>query len=200
MDVIHPGSNLPPIDTPLELEGVLKLGGALKVPFDTLKDEDKAEVTKYDQWDENPYPHSFESALAKRVNLADEYIDPDPLKGVKAVNKIADIKLEDGKDDPDPVITSPLYGRWHSLMNRLLTKRNGTAIPNNKNWIHELNLDPRFRVSAGIGTKVVQKGQEEYMNAAWEQVGKIVEANNKIRMAQLAKEVSFFFMLNMYCP
>mgnify|MGYP001564811982 CR=1 FL=1 len=191
MDVIHPGSNLPPIDTPLELEGVLKLGGALKVPFDTLKDEDKAEVNKYDQWDENPYPHPFELAMTKRINLADDYVDP--TKDVVAVNSNVGIELEDGTDDPDPVITLPLYGRWHSLMNRLLIERNNTAISNNKNWVHELNLDPRFRVSAGIGTKVVQKGQEEYMNAAWEQVGKIVEANNKIRMAQLAKEVSFFF-------
>ena len=198
MDVTHIGSNIPPIDSPADLNGILKLGGALQVPFDTLKPEDKTEVTKYDEWDEHPYPHPFVRAMATRINLADDYSDPD--KEVSNVNGNANIKLDDNSNDPDPVITSPLYGRWHALTERLLTERNGTNKPNFKNWIHELNLDPRFRVSAGLGTKVVQKNQEEFMQAAWEQVGKIVEANNKIRMAQLAKETTHKFYTRHVLP
>ena len=49
--------------------------------------------------------------------------------------------------------------------------------------MHELNLDPRFRVAAGFGTAVVQETQEVYMNAAWEQVGDVLEANRRIRYA-----------------
>lgn len=202
MDVLHPGSNLPPINN-ADLKGVLKLGGALKVPFDTLKEEDKTEVRRYDEWDENPYPHPFNTAISRLINLADDYTDAS--KTVDAVNGdagIPKVKDEDNNlvNDPDPVITSPLYGRWHALQQRLLKGRSNVNLPYNKNWVHELNLDPRFRVAAGLGTKVVQKGQEEYMQAAWEQVGAIVEANNKIRMAQLAKEVSAKFYTKHITP
>ena len=190
IDVLHPLQNLPPIDD-AQLNGVLKLGGALRVPFDTLKEEDKQEVIKFDEWDEHPYPHKFTEAMAKRVNLADDYVDE--TKNIKNVNKNADITFESSSGDPDPVITSPLYGSWHGMQKRLLRDRAGNSLQNNKNWIHELNLDPRFRVAAGLGTSVIQKKQEEYMQAAWEQVGKIVEANNKIRFAQMAKEVSAKF-------
>jgi hypothetical protein len=45
-------------------------------------------------------------------------------------------------------------------------------------------------VSAGFGTRVVQGGQEEYMDAAWSQVGDVLEANARIRAAQLGREVA----------
>ena len=35
MDVQDPGSNVPAIDTPPELHGILQLGGALRVPWPT---------------------------------------------------------------------------------------------------------------------------------------------------------------------
>lgn len=189
MDLLHPGSNLPAITMPEEIKGVLKLGGALKVPFDTLHELDKLEVTRFDQWDEDPYPHDFEKRMAKLVNLADDYVSKSSLQA----NTDADVQTEAGKYDPDPIITMPLYARWHALVNRLLEKENGDEISNNTNWIHELNLDPRFRVPAGIGTQVIQQNQEEYMHAAWEQVGDIIEANRKIRLAQMAKEASWFY-------
>lgn len=207
IDLLHPGSNLPPINTPVDINGVLKLGGALKVPYATLKQEDKNEVDKYDKWDESPYPHPFETAIAKRVNLADDYVDPAKL--ILATNTEAGVFIETNtadpslnKADPDPVITSPLYGRWHALVSRLLLEKDGSPMPAtiNDKWVHELNLDPRFRVAAGLGTKVIQKNQEEYMNAAWEQVGKIIEANNKILFTQLAMEVSFFFFQKHLVP
>lgn len=190
IDVLHPGSNLPGI-TQEELGGILKLGGALRVPFDTLPEADQEEVLRYDQWDENPYPHAFTEAMAKRINLADDYEKSE--KTISEANQEAGILSEMDVDsgDPDPVITSPLYGRWHALQERLLQDKTGVPLPHQKNWIHELNLDPRFRIAAGLGTKVIQSGQEEYMQAAWEQVGEVVAANNKIRWAQVAKEVSW---------
>src|SRR5207248_2229843 len=173
MDVVHPGSNLPKIDTPAELGDVLKLGGALRVPFATLPPADQQEVTKYDQWDE-PFPHAFETAIAGLINLADDYSHLD-----------AATANPDG--DPDPVVTSPLYGRWHALVDRVLEARDHSLLPNDRNWVHKLNLDPRYRVSGGLGTKVVQQNDEQYVNAAWQQVGDVLEANNRIRLAQLAQ-------------
>ncbi len=199
IDVLHPGSNLPAIANP-ELEGILQLGGALRVPFDSMKKADQDEVLKYDTWDENPYPHEFTTAIAKRINLADDY--------AKAANTVEDLNKEAGVlseddltlGDPDPVITSPLYGRWHALQDRLLLKEDDTSLPHNKNWVHEINLDPRFRIAAGLGTKVIQNKQEEFMQAAWEQVGNIIEANNKIRWAQMAMQISHSWHLRHILP
>ncbi len=192
IDVAHIGSNLPAIQN---TQGVLKLGGALKVPFATLKENEQNEVLEYDRWDDpDPVtgkPHPFVLAMSKRINLTDSYTSD---QTVPVANADAQIVVKDAQNrstgDPDPVVTMPLYGRWHGLQQRLLNERNGNKIPHDKNWIHELNLDPRFRAAAGLGTKVVQKGQEDYMQAAWEQVGNIVEANHKLRMAEVATEVS----------
>lgn len=189
MDLLHPGSNLPPITDPASLGGVLKLGGALRVPFDTLPEKDQQEILRYDQWDENPYPHPFEKRLADLVNLADDYSSESALQA----NTDANVQSETGSYDPDPVITMPLYARWHALVNRLLTNRDGTPVAHDTNWVHELNLDPRFRVPAGLGTKVIQTNQETYMDAAWQQVGEVLEANRRIRWAELAKAASFFY-------
>ena len=183
IDVQVPGSNISGILDP-DLGGVLRLGGALQVPFDTLSDEAKAVITKYENWDD-PYPHPFQIDLSRFINLADAYEE----------KTAADANNDSGLNpviasDLDPVITPPLYGRWHALTRRVLTDRDGSSLPNNRNWVHELNLDPRWRVAAGFGTKVVQDNQEPYMDAAWEQVGEVLAANRLLYQAQLAEQVS----------
>jgi hypothetical protein len=195
VDVQNPGSNLPGI-TDAELNGVLQLGGALRVPLDSLKPEERAEVEKYENWDQ-PYPHPFQEALAAFINLADDYIEQPPEVANPNVPLLPPaVGIEDEDDDEadqDPLITPPLYGRWHGLTQRLLRDRTGTPITPNDNWVHELNLDPRHRMTAGFGTDVVKTNQEEYMDAAWEQVGEVLEANRRIRLAQLAKEISWIW-------
>lgn len=84
----------------------------------------------------------------------------------------------------DPVVAPPIYGRWHAARNRV--ELNGGQPP----WLHELNLDPRHRVAAGLGAEVVRRDQESLMAAAWEQVGQIEQANQLLRRAQLARSVS----------
>jgi hypothetical protein len=188
MDVQRPMGNFAGISDP-RLGGLLKLGGALQVPFDGLKPEEKVDVRIFDQWAE-PYPQEFQERLAKFINLADDYTQ----KSSDLAN--AGSALENTFDpqtlrvDPDPLITPPLYGRWHAMVTRLLRERNNSFVPNYTNWIDDLNLDPRWRVGAGFGTKVIQNKQEEYMDAAWVQVGSIIEANRRIREAELAKRAS----------
>ena len=183
IDVQDPGSNIAGITDP-ELEGILKLGGALLAP---LSDEAEQEIAKWENWDQ-PYPHPFQTELAEFVNLADSYAAQEPADA----NQDADLD-QNIQGDPDPLITPPIYGRWHALTNRVLKKLDGTDAPNNTNWVHNLNLDPRWRSAAGFGTDVVQKNQEEYMDAAWDQVGQVLEANRQIRQAQLAKQVSLYW-------
>ncbi|HEV8444754.1 MAG TPA: hypothetical protein VGQ27_14820 [Steroidobacteraceae bacterium] len=177
MDVSDPAPNLVGID---KFDGVLRLGGALKAPYQTLPQADKDEYDKFDGW-ANPYPQPFQSQLAAFVNLADSYQQQGP-------DANADPELDPGiQDDPDPLITPPLYGRWHALTERLLSKRDGSDALHRTNWVHDLNLDPRWRVGAGLGTKVVQDTQEALMESAWKQIGDVLEANRRIRQAQLAK-------------
>ncbi|WP_343702774.1 hypothetical protein [Chitinophaga sp.] len=185
IDVQYPGSNLRGITNP-ELGGVLKLGGALKVPFATMTPEDQADVLKYDNWDQNGYPQPFQKDLATFINLADDYYE----KKSEDANAAATDLDPEIKNNPDPLITPPLYGRWHALQDRLLTNRDGSNITQNKNWVHQLNLDPRWRVSAGYGTRVVQENQEAYMEAAWQQVGDVLEANRKLRYMHFARLIS----------
>jgi len=86
----------------------------------------------------------------------------------------------------DPMIVPPVYGAWHGMAEDLET---GVNFP----WLLELNLDFRNRAAAGLGTKVIQKRQEILMNRAWQQVGKINDANKKINEALLSKLVNNTF-------
>jgi hypothetical protein len=61
------------------------------------------------------------------------------------------------------------------------------------NWLHQLNLDPRHRVTAGFGTRVIKQKQEDLMDAAWRQIGDVLEAQRRIRDGQLIKQVSWIW-------
>lgn len=176
-----PGPGLPGITTPAGIGGVLRMGGALRIP---LRPPDI-----FDNWDdqpEDPYPHPFQTALADLVNLADDYLEQPP---AAAHARLAGAVARELSAEVDPIITPPLYGRWHALTSRLLTERDGTPAEHDRNWVHKLNLDPRFRAPAHLGARVVQERQEEFMTAAWAQVGDVLAANGRIRAAQLAREV-----------
>ena len=157
MDVQDPGSNVSPLDKP-ELGGILKLGGALQPPSKVPPEP----PDKFETWDD-PFPRPLQTDLARLINLPDVY---------------------QAAGDPDPIITPPLYGTWHALTKRVLDERDGTPITPANKWIHRLNLDPRFRAAAGIGTRVIQDQQEKFMDAAWEQIGKVLEAQRRVRLGQ----------------
>ncbi|GAA0418492.1 hypothetical protein Acor_19470 [Acrocarpospora corrugata] len=166
MDARAPLPGLPGIDVP-GLGGVLRLGGALRIPEINLDQAAREEAERYEHWDV-PFPHPFQTALADFIELSDDYASGDAA-------------------DPDPVVTPPLYGRWHARTSRLLE---ATEPQLHANWVHELNLDPRFRAAAGFGTTIVQENQETYLAAAWQQVGAVLEANRRIRLGQLTREVA----------
>lgn len=81
----------------------------------------------------------------------------------------------------DPLLAPPLYGRWHAGR---ATVTSGAA-----NWFDELNLDPRWRVAAALGTQVVQEHQEALMASAWEQAAEIQQVNRRMRQLQLSMAV-----------
>ena len=163
VDVQFPGSTVRGVDRP-ELGGVLKLGGALRPP--TPVPPPPPDI--YETWDD-PMPRPLQEDLARLLNLPDDY-------------KRA--------GDPDPMLAPPLYGRWHALTDRVLTAADGSRLPHPSNWVHRLNLDPRFRIAAGFGTRVVQDQQEPLMDAAWSQVGQLLEAQRRVRLGQMGVRVS----------
>ncbi|MGN6566722.1 MAG: hypothetical protein ACTHJ0_02155, partial [Flavipsychrobacter sp.] len=60
----------------------------------------------------------------------------------------------------------------------------------NSNWLNTGNLDPRYRIFAGIGAEVIRRNQDKYMDIAWQQVGAVIEANKAIMRMQAAMEAS----------
>ncbi|MEW2354301.1 hypothetical protein [Spirillospora sp. NPDC029432] len=185
-----PGFGLPGVTTPTKPDGVLRLGGALRLP-----DSDK-HIDAWENWDNYyklnappapQYPNQWQKAMAGLINLAEAYQQRPPA----AANADLAARISDLAAQTDPVITPPLYGRWHALTPRLLTDAGGAPVGDTvlRNWVHRLNLDPRFRVAAQFGTKVVQARQDELMAAAWGQLGDVQRANARIRAAQLAREV-----------
>jgi len=57
-------------------------------------------------------------------------------------------------------------------------------------WLRALNLDPRYRSAAGLGTQVIQNLQEQLMAGAWAQAAQLAQANQLLRRGQLARSVS----------
>ena len=87
-----------------------------------------------------------------------------------------------------PVVGPPLYGGMHARQPRVEVEK--THVATQPEWFRQLNLDPRYRIAAGLGTRVVQTEQESLMLAAWNQVIGIETANRALRLAQMAKHVS----------
>jgi hypothetical protein len=103
---------------------------------------------------------------------------PDPAPGTDFTTALT--ALVDGTvAAPGLPVAPPLYGRWHAAERTLA----GTTKP----WLRRLNLDPRYRAAASIGTRLVQEHQEALMTAAWEQIGQVEAANALLRQAQLAR-------------
>ena len=60
VDVQEAGSGVGGIDAPA-LNNILRMGGALRVPFDPLPQEIKDEITRFDEW-AVPFPRPFQTA------------------------------------------------------------------------------------------------------------------------------------------
>lgn len=99
-----------------------------------------------------------------------------PLIKKEFKEKQININLESGDEMDDPWIVPPLYGGKHIMATSLEADDN-----KNHEWFTELNLDIRHRAAAGVGKKVVQNNQEQFVHRAWEQVELINELNQRLR-------------------
>lgn len=122
----------------------------------------------------------LEGALRSPYTVSTVFPDPPTARDFQVeLQKIVNIGAAQPADLlQDPIITVPLYGGRHA-------KKSATDVVtldiDSDAWVNDLNRDPRTRVPAGFGTRVMQKNQETYVREAWRQVERILEANRRIR-------------------
>ena len=133
--------------------------------------------SKSDPWpDETRAP--FQTALATILNTPWEILT----------------QVAAGKD---PIVAPPIYGCWQAGIHQVVVPP-APAPPSLPFWLDELNLDPRTRVAAGMGTKVIQDQQEQLMAAAWEQLGDVQSINQRMRQAQLSRAVNDKYLVRTF--
>ena len=80
----------------------------------------------------------------------------------------------------DPIVAPPIYGSTYPPKERV----DVSATP--QHWVNDLNLDPRDRIAASLGVRIVQEDQEHLIASAWQQVDAIEKENEKRWRKQLA--------------
>lgn len=111
-----------------------------------------------------------------------------PERGVfiSALKELVNAPAEAEDEAEDPVVAPPLYGQWYAADDTLNEPRPAPGATNPP-WYHELNSDPRTRVAAALGTRVIQNEQQAILAAGWDQVEEIEAINEKLRVLQLAR-------------
>jgi hypothetical protein len=110
---------------------------------------------------------AFRTRMAQHVNHP--FVDSNPPPG------------DDPREAPGSEgasLAPPIYGGHHANVQQV----NAQAT----RWIEDLNLDPRRRAAAAMGSRYVQEHQEFLMARAWEQLRDIEKANHLRRIAELA--------------
>ena len=83
----------------------------------------------------------------------------------------------------DVIVGPPIYGQWHaerrSIDDQIDTPE--VALPEHTAWVTEINADIAQRAVAALGTRVVQRDQEDLMARAWEQLQAVADANRRAR-------------------
>lgn len=180
VDIQSPGYNLFYEGGDFQQQGTVLMEGALRHVDSDLPDLlDEAK----DENHPNKEAQQFTKKLADLINLEED---------LKSSNNLAPNHSftthpyfeEDGESVyDDPIITPPLYGRWHVNQDRVSPSKNNQ-------WVDELNLDPRYRIAAGLGAEVIRRNQENYMSRAWKQFGELFKLNDFLKKSQLTVEVN----------
>lgn len=88
-----------------------------------------------------------------------------------------------GTSGAPALLGPPLYGQWHVDRDSL------QPADQPPHWFRDLNLDPRHRIAAGIGTMVIRNEQEPLMASAWDQLEQERRDRQRLKRAQLAEAV-----------
>jgi hypothetical protein len=130
-------------------------------------------------------PLGLEGALRSAATTSTPWSGPARDAFQLAVQDLLNLTTFSPADDPDqpahddPHIVPPFYGQWHAAIKTVAAASPG--------WPSDLNLDPRNRSAAGMGTRIVQGQRVALLASAWEQVAGVEAANQLLRNAQLSR-------------
>jgi hypothetical protein len=82
-----------------------------------------------------------------------------------------------------PTLAPPIYGEFPAKRHTV----DATKIA--AHWLDGVSLQPRYRLAAGWGAEVVRLNQDEFMQAAWAQLGDVLAAERAFSLARLARDV-----------
>jgi hypothetical protein len=90
-----------------------------------------------------------------------------------------------GTPPPDhvPTLSPPIYGEYPAKRHTV------DAAKTSQHWLDGSSCQPRYRLAAGWGAEVVRQNQDEFMQAAWEQVGEVLAAERALSLARLSRDV-----------
>lgn len=91
---------------------------------------------------------------------------------------------DDGPDKEDPLVAMPPYG-WRIRMQETLDASHAEI----GHVIDRINLDLKFRHSAGLGAETVRRNQEHFARICWSQYRDIVEANLALARLKTAERL-----------
>ncbi|MDA0141726.1 hypothetical protein OJ962_29815, partial [Solirubrobacter sp. CPCC 204708] len=164
----------------------------------------------YDSWEFSTGPAGSFETLARRLHPSPFTPAPLRLDLTTAGSGLPDggvVELQAalrpvGPDTPPPgaptAFTAALDGALKAP--GLAPPRYGSLQGDTAPWVSTLNLDPRLRIAAAAGAKVVQERQESLMARAWEQAGPVQDVNAVLRQAQLARELGTVLMERHLAP
>lgn len=162
-------------------QGKLPFEGALVVPVDPQQPPPadilpSMPLTLRDGATEKDFVKRF----AGLINLGVQY----RVKQLSELQWAAEIP---GNDVDDPLLVPPIYGKWYANVE-------GTATVDpakTTSWLEQLNLDPAFRVAAGLGAEMVRENQEDFVTRAWEQLtDQRKNLNTAMKRLRFAQEVT----------
>lgn len=174
VDIQSPGYNLFFDGGEYPNQGTVMMEGVLRHPDSNVPD------LLNDSTEEN---NTFTKNIADLLNLEEDLKETELLSSGNNFTINPHFEEESESIYDDPIITPPIYGKWHALQNRVDPEKKDQ-------WVNQLNLDPRNRIAAGLGAEVVRKNQEEYMDRAWGQFEELFEVNDYVRRTELTVEIN----------
>lgn len=174
VDIQSPGYNLFYDGGEYPNQGTIMMEGVLRHP-----DSDLPDLLNNKTEDNN----AFTKSVADLLNLEEDLKEAGSPINNNAFTTNPHFEDESESIYDDPIITPPIYGKWHAQQNRVDPKKNNQ-------WVDQLNLDPRNRIAAGLGVETVRRNQEEYMNRAWGQYKELFEVNNYLKRTQLTIQIN----------
>lgn len=119
-----------------------------------------------------------------------------PESSAWSVEKRDELRVEvdrsNALDDNLPRVGARLYAKYQraqAAVGPAFGQPPASADAADHDWFAQLNTSPMHRIVAGLGTRVVQRDQEQLMQAAWAQIGEVRKANAALVRLQFGRYV-----------